>query len=193
MPDGDEAASYPRIVGARRTRLSPWATLVEKDVVFTEGEPLQTYHCLTQADYVGVLAITPDGLVPLVRQFRPAVECYTWELPAGTIDAGETAADAARRELLEEAGLHADTLVPLGAYHPDTGRLDIKSHVFFARASRAEPAPAIEAGLETRFVSCAQLRQMIREREFTHQLHLGVYAAVLVAGVCPELLGSTGS
>lgn len=162
-------------------------------MLFAEGTPLQTYHCLTQADYVGVLAVTPDGLVPLVRQFRPAIEGHTWELPAGTIDDGETAAAAARRELLEEAGLHTDTLVHLGTYHPDTGRLDIRSHAFFARASRAEHAPPVEPGLEVRFVSMDELREMIRQHEFTHQIHLGVYAAALVAGVCPELAGSAVS
>ena len=113
---------------------------------------------------------------------RPAIGGHTWELPAGTIDRGENPADAARRELLEETGLHADTLEYLGAYHPDTGRLDVRSHAFFARASRAEAPPPLEPGLEVRFVSIAELRQMIRQHEFAHQIHLGVYVAALGLG-----------
>ncbi|MDO8794161.1 MAG: hypothetical protein Q7J25_06025, partial [Vicinamibacterales bacterium] len=76
---------------------------------------------------------------------------------------------------------------------PDTGRLDIKSHAFFARASRAADAPPVEPGLEVRFVTVAELRRMIRQHEFSHQIHLGVFASALVAEVCPELLAPTVS
>ncbi len=42
-----------------------------------------------------------------MRQYRPAVERFTWELPAGLLDEGETPADAFRRELMEETGYPA--------------------------------------------------------------------------------------
>ena len=73
---------YPRIIEARRTQISPWVALVEKSVQFAADEPPRIYHCLTQDDYVGVLALTTEGLVPIVRQFRPCVEEFTWEFPA---------------------------------------------------------------------------------------------------------------
>ncbi len=180
---------YPHIVGTTRTSLSPWATLVEKQVQFSAGRDPETYHCLTQDDYIAVLAVTSDGFVPIVRQYRPAVEAYTWEFPAGTVDATESPEDAARRELLEETGLQADQLVGLGWCWADTGRLQVRSHAFFARASRPPGAPPIEDGIEMKLVSIASLRDMIRRGEFCFQQHLGVYAAVLVQDLCPELRG----
>lgn len=179
--------TFPRVVATRRTRLSPWATLVEKDVQFAADGPLEVYHCMSQADYVGVIALTDRGTVPVVRQFRPAVGMFTWEFPAGTIDDGESADDAARRELLEETGLRVDELVSLGPFMPDTGRLDVTSHGFFARASAATHPPPGEAGLEVKFVTIPELRGMMQRREFAHQLHWGLYAAALIDGVCPEL------
>ena len=57
---------------------------------------------MTQAAYVGMLVRTAGGLMPIVRQYRPAVETYTWEFPAGTLDPAETPEQAARREVVEE-------------------------------------------------------------------------------------------
>ena len=179
-------SEYPRIVSRKETRVSPFVTLVEKSVEFSPGGGQHVYHCLTQADYVGIFAMTTDGLIPIVRQYRPAVEQFPWEFPAGTVDPRETPEEAARRELYEEVGFRAEQLVPLGCFIPDTGRLQIKSHAFFARVPNA-PAGGGEAGLEMRLVTLAQLHQMMHSMEFRHQLHWAIYAAARLHGVSADL------
>ena len=67
--------------GAAERRLSPWTTLIEKDVEFAPGRPPDTYHAFGPFDWVVAVALTPDGRIPIVRQFRPGFEQYTWELP----------------------------------------------------------------------------------------------------------------
>jgi len=52
-----------------------------------------------------IVALTPDGRLPIVRQYRPALEQFTWELPAGMVDQGEAAADCCRRDNLPYAKL----------------------------------------------------------------------------------------
>src|SRR5947199_930248 len=67
----------------------------------------------------GSVAIVPrqaDGRIVLVRQFRYVTGRELWEIPAGTLDKpGEAMADAARRELAEEAGFKASRWTALGS------------------------------------------------------------------------------
>src|SRR5438045_35612 len=98
---------------------TPWFELIGKKI---ENDPAPHYS-ITTLDYVSVFAVTPNGTFPLVRQFRPAVEEVTLELPCGHVDEGETPEQAAGRELREETGFIAKELILIGNLSPDTGRL----------------------------------------------------------------------
>ncbi len=80
-----------------------------------------------------VLAANADNEVCLLRQFRHAVGDKIWELPAGTIDAGESPADTARRELQEEAGVRASVWRDLGSVWPTPGFCDEVLHLYLAQ------------------------------------------------------------
>lgn len=183
--DMKETENSPLVVHSRRTSLSRWVDLLEKEVQFPEEVGTQTFHCLTQAAYVGVLALTENLQVPLVRQFRPCVETFTLELPGGTVDAGEDPEEAARRELREEAGLEAATLISLGEYYPDTGRLDLPSYGYFTRTTKPTTDFVVESGLELVFVSVNRFQEMIVEGEFKAQLHVALLGAAILRGLWP--------
>ena len=78
-----------------------------------------------------VLVPVPEpGKVILVRQYRYAVNAFLWELPAGSVDEGESPEEAARRECHEEIGLVPSTIVRLSAMYPTPGYCD-EEMVFF--------------------------------------------------------------
>ena len=83
-----------------------------------------------------VLPLLDDGRVVLLRQYRPIVGAELWELPAGTIEAGESPETCARRELREEAGYEAGRLEPLGEALADPGLTDERIFLFVARDLR---------------------------------------------------------
>ena len=84
-----------------------------------------------------IVPLLDDGRVVLIRQYRPIVNAEIWELPAGTIEPGESPEVCARRELVEEAGYEAGRLESLGEALADPGLTDEKIYLFVARDLRA--------------------------------------------------------
>ncbi len=79
------------------------------------------------------LPLDDEGRVLMLRQYRPCIEAWLWELPAGKIDPGEAPEDTARRELAEEAGLTARTWRKLGEVVTAPGFCDEVLHLYLAR------------------------------------------------------------
>lgn len=156
--------------------------LVAKEVEFHADRKPEVYHALAQADYISILAITPDGRIPIVRQYRPAVEDFTYELPAGLVEPGETPLQTCSRELLEETGLIALRIVSLGTFYSDTGRMENSVHVFQVETSEPNPDFVQEEGLSVEFLTKDELRDYVKRGLFRHQLHLGVLATAAILG-----------
>lgn len=173
----------PSILKRDEHVISPWVRMLAKTVQFEPGRPTEVYHSLGQADYVAALALTEDGQIPLVRQYRPAVEAYTWELPAGLVDPNESPAQAIERELWEEAGVRTVETISLGSMLPDTGRLANQIHCFFVRCTKVSPYATIEMGMSMRLVRSEELWEMVRGGSFNHALHLAVITAAVAHGL----------
>ena len=113
-----------------------------------------------------VLVPMPDPeSVVLVRQYRHAVGRWLWELPAGTLEAGEDPDVAARRECEEETGYAPATLDRLGAFFAVPGYSDELMH-FYRLTGLSRPAsprpPDDDEDLEVRTVALAEARAMVR-------------------------------
>jgi ADP-ribose pyrophosphatase YjhB (NUDIX family) len=171
---------WPKIKSRRTIDISPWMKVIEREVEFTEGASSELYHAVGQQDYIAIVARTPDGKIPIVRQYRPALERFTWELPAGLVDKGEAAADTCRRELMEETGFPSLAVHDLGSFAPCTARLSNQLHSFFVECGSRASGATIEAGIELKVVTPEELAAMIQSGEFSLQLHIG---ALMLAGM----------
>ncbi|MBI4436914.1 MAG: NUDIX hydrolase [Candidatus Omnitrophica bacterium] len=83
----------------------------------------------------GSCAIVPllsKKKVVLIRQFRPSVRKTLWEIPAGTLEKGESPKRCAARELSEETGYRAKTLKKVAVFYPSPGFCTEKMVVYVA-------------------------------------------------------------
>ncbi|HEY4220067.1 MAG TPA: NUDIX hydrolase [Myxococcota bacterium] len=80
-----------------------------------------------------IVPIDDDGNILLIKQYRYCAGGYLWECPAGTLNAGETPEQCARREVTEEAGVVAGSLEHAGFVFTVPGFCDEKIHIFVAR------------------------------------------------------------
>jgi 8-oxo-dGTP pyrophosphatase MutT (NUDIX family) len=83
----------------------------------------------------GAAAMVPllnNQEVVLIKQYRHAIREFIWEIPAGTLDAGESPLNCARRELVEETGYSADEWHQLATITPLPGCSDERIHIFLA-------------------------------------------------------------
>jgi ADP-ribose pyrophosphatase len=115
---------------------------VEQMDVLIGEQGWYTYQIVRHPGGAAILPLHDDGSVTLIRQLRPAVGGFLLELPAGRLSKGEDPQLCAARELVEETGLAATSLVSLGILHPSPGVFDEVIHLFLARGlsqGAAEP------------------------------------------------------
>jgi ADP-ribose pyrophosphatase len=118
---------------------------------------------------VVIIPVTGDGEVMLVRQYRPAIGRWAWELPAGSLKVNEDVERAAARECQEEIGLIPGRLEKAGAFYPTPGYCDEEMNFFVASGLRAPGSGDAEAH--------ADADEDIEARPFTRARIAGMIAA----------------
>lgn len=115
---------------------------------------------------VCVLPITKEKKVVCVNQFRPPLNRFLLEIPAGRIDkAGENIQDVAHRELLEESGYKSNNLVNMGSMLMAPGYSEERMYFFLAldceKVSEFEPDGIEEEYMTTHEFSIEELQELI--------------------------------
>ncbi len=113
-----------------------------------------------------MMAVDDEDRVLLVKQFRLPAQKEMWELPAGRIDQGETAEQAAERELREETGYQAKTWTLLASFWASPGYIDEKMNLFLAEHLTAGTQnPMEDERIEIGWFGKDELHQMIQRGE----------------------------
>ncbi len=94
----------------------------------TEGD----YFYIDMPGSCGVIPRFEDGSTVLVKVRRYLLDTELWEFPIGGMMTGEEPLDVAKKELLEEAGLTANTWQKIGVFAPYKGASTEHSHFYLA-------------------------------------------------------------
>ena len=119
---------------------------------------------------VVLIPIEDDGRVVIVKQYRAPLDREMWEFPAGRLDEGESAEDAARRECEEEIGLAPHRVERLRGLYAAPGFCD-EELIFFRVSDLREPAadsphkPDEDEDITTQTVTIAEARAMLERGE----------------------------
>jgi ADP-ribose diphosphatase len=141
---------------------------VDRDRVKLPNGRATTVDIVRHSRSVVIIPVPEPGNIILVRQFRYPVNRFLWELPAGSVDEGETPVDAARRECHEEIGLVPSTIVRLSALYPTPGYCD-EEMIFFRVSGLETPDeqahPDEDEDIEARTFELREAREMVRRGE----------------------------
>ena len=153
--------------GERPIYESDWVSLALVDVELPNGERFEHHVVRIPHEAAAAVVHDPDRGVLLLYRHRFAVDAWGWEVPAGRIDDGETPAQAAAREALEETGWRPGPLRPLFAYYPMNGTADQRFHVFLAEGATYEREPDHVETDRVEWVALSTLRRLIAAGEVT--------------------------
>jgi 8-oxo-dGTP pyrophosphatase MutT (NUDIX family) len=141
---------------------------IDRDRVKMPNGRTVTVDVVRHSRSVVLVPVPAPGKVILVRQYRYAVNTFLWELPAGSVDEGESPEQAARRECHEEIGLLPSTIVRLSAMYPTPGYCD-EEMVFFRLSGLEKTDEQAEVDededIESKVFDLADARDMVRSGE----------------------------
>ncbi len=136
------------------------------------GAPRGDVYTFECPDWCNVIALTPEDDVLMVWQYRHGTDGLSLEIPGGVVEAGETPAEAARRELREETGYETGPLEPLLVVEPNPALQNNRCHTFVARGARLAGPVAFDETEECEVVRVPArfLGEMLDRGAFSHSL-----------------------
>ncbi len=130
------------------------------------------FYILDSADWVNVIALTPERQLVMIEQYRHGSETVELEIPGGLIEAGEAPVEAAVRELREETGYAGEKPRLIGKIFPNPAILSNTCYTVLLENCRCEHAVELDHGedLATRLVPVAEVPGLVADGKLQHSL-----------------------
>jgi ADP-ribose pyrophosphatase len=157
-----------KVLESRYLSKRPWLTVRKDSVELPNGGRIPDYYVLEYPDWINVIAVTREGLIVLVRQYRHALGRTTFEIPAGVIEKSDASPmAAAKRELLEETGYGGGRWRESMTLSPNSSTCTNLVHSFVAVGVTLKGGQHLDAGecLEPRLMTEARVFGLLKRGE----------------------------
>ena len=169
-------------LGSHQVYANPWIAVREDAVRRSDGST-GVYWVVDTSDIALVVPADGDRL-HLVEQYRYPVGGRRWEFPSGSADQrlDADASEVAARELREETGLVASSLVPLGTLDVTPSTLNQRCSVFVATDLTQGPPQRDqeERDMRSAWFTRADIERMIKDGVITDAKSVAAYALLLM-------------
>lgn len=149
---------------------------IEKQVVKRDEHVTFNFSYIAIRHGVCILAVNEQQEIVCIKQYRHAFLDELWEFPAGAIDGEELPLEAAKRELLEEAGVEAEKWTDLGRFYPSPGSTSEVIYLFLAEQLTMSSQQLEETEqIECTMMPQPQFEQLLLDHTFLHGAGLAAY------------------
>lgn len=149
---------------------------VRREVCETPGgKIIDPYYIYDFSPWVGALALTEEGKVVMVRQYRHAYGETGIEIPGGCVDdTDKSNEEAIARELMEETGYRFSSYEYLGKISPNTSTNSNVLHMYLARGGKKVAEQHLDGGeeIEVVIMTMDELKQLLRENKILQAMHV---------------------
>lgn len=169
----DEKMNW-KVVQSDYLHKEPWLT-IRKDVCkLPNGNIVPSFYVNEYPDWVNAVALTTDGKVVMVKQYRHGIEQVNIEIPGGVLEEGETPQQGVEREVLEETGYRFDKVEFLGKVSANPSTTNNWTHLFLATGGVkvAEQNLDDSEDVEVVLMTIDELKSLIRNWGVAQSLHL---------------------
>ena len=151
----------------------PWATLRTDKCEMPDGRIVEQYYVLEYPNWVNAVAITEEGKILMVRQYRHAANIVSLEIPGGVIDGDEAPEYAMRRELLEETGYRFDNMELLSTVYANPSTANNKTFCFLTTGGVKVQEQALDEHEEliVEQYTIDEVKQLLAENKIAQALH----------------------
>ncbi|MBL0146794.1 MAG: NUDIX hydrolase [Chitinophagaceae bacterium] len=138
------------------------------------GTIVNPYYVVELPLTVCAVALTEDGNVIMVKQYRHPIEEVIYELPGGFVDENEKPEDAIHRELPEETGYTFKDAQHLGKVAANPGVLNNYTELFLLSGGTKTTTQKLDANeeIEIELMPLEQVKQMLQQNKIVQALHV---------------------
>src|SRR5690606_30423000 len=152
-----------------------WATLRVDTCKLPNGTVKDDYYVLEYPNWVNAVALTEDGKIIMVSQYRFGGDIISLEIPGGVIDDGENPETAIKRELLEETGYSFNNCELIATLYPNPATSTNKTFTYLLTGGVKTHEQHLDEHeiLNVELYSVEEVKQLIKENKIAQALHVG--------------------